>query len=659
MRHTASSFRWLVVVTGFILSALAPERAFAERHVSSVLIVMSDNASPANSVRSALLGQGIPIVNVDARCNGAKPPLATLQTYDVVIAWTNCGLPDSVGWGNVLADYVDGGGHLVLASFSWFGPSIDFDGRIAAPGYSPFDSGGAQFTSSPLGTYDALHPLMSGVFSVTSMLRNNVTVDPGATLVARWADGQPFAAVNDACNIVGINAYPGSNWSGDLMRVFINAVRLECRGEPPAANAGVNQSVNEQQLVALDGSGSSDPDGDALSYSWAQVSGPPVVMSDPTAAKPTFMAPFVVLGGETLTFELTVTANGDTDTDTVSISVVNVNHAPVAAAGDDQSIAEGSLVTLDGQDSFDVDADPISYTWVQISGPAVTLNGANTATPSFTAPLVSVSASARSLVSSTTLVFKLVVDDGFPQDAPAPGYELENVEDIITIDVSNLNNNPVADAGLDKTVSERSEVVLTGKGTDPDGDPLTYSWLQIDGPSVPLTGSDGPTPSLTTPFVGAGGLQLTYQLTVQDEYGGVATDTVVVRVQNANDPPLASAARPTLACIWPPNHGLVQIGIVGVSDANDNATIIIDRVTQDEPTNGLGDGDTAIDAFINRDGTVLLRAERDGTGDGRVYHIHFTASDLEGSASGSVTVCVAQQKNRVAVDGGELFDSTR
>jgi len=327
MRHTASSFRWLVVVTGFILSALAPERAFAERQVSSVLIVMSDNAPTANSVRSALLGQGIPIVNVDARCNGAKPPLATLQTYDVVIAWTNCGLPDSVGWGNVLADYVDGGGHLVLASFSWFGPSIDFDGRIAAPGYSPFDSGGAQFTSSPLGTYDALHPLMSGVFSVTSMLRNNVTVDPGATLVARWADGMPFAAVNDACNIVGINAYPGSSWSGDLMRVFVNAVRLECRGEPPAANAGVDQSANEQQLVTLDGSGSSDPDGDALAYAWTQIGGTHIALYDASTAHPTFTAPFVTIGGETLTFELAATAGGETDTDSVEVVWSNRDEA--------------------------------------------------------------------------------------------------------------------------------------------------------------------------------------------------------------------------------------------------------------------------------------------------------------------------------------------
>jgi hypothetical protein len=328
-------------------------------------------------------------------------------------------------------------------------------------------------------------------------------------------------------------------------------------------------------------------------------------------------------------------------------------------AGDDLSIAEGSLVNLNGADSFDVDSDPISYSWVQISGPTVTLVGADTATPSFTAPFVIASTTARSLVSSTTLVFKLVVDDGFPQDAPAPGYTLENVEDTITIEISNVNNDPLANAGTDKTVSENTLVVLNGSGSDLDNDPLTYTWEQISGPPVALTGTDGPTPSLMTPFVDAGGVELTYQLTVQDGYGGMASDTVVVRVQNANDPPLASAARPTVDCIWPPNHGLVQVGIVGVSDSNDNATITINRVTQDEPTNGLGDGDTAIDAFINRDGTVLLRAERNGKGDGRVYHIHFTASDLEGSASGVVTVCVPHQKNRPAVDGGELYDSTK
>jgi hypothetical protein len=103
----------------------------------------------------------------------------------------------------------------------------------------------------------------------------------------------------------------------------------------------------------------------------------------------------------------------------------------------------------------------------------------------------------------------------------------------------------------------------------------------------------------------------------------------------------------------------VSVGIIGVSDPGENVTITIDRVAQDEPTDGMGDGDTAVDAVINADGTVLLRAERSGDGNGRVYHVHFTASDLDGSASGVVTVCVPDDGRNVAIDGGELYDSTK
>ena len=52
-------------------------------------------------------------------------------------------------------------------------------------------------------------------------------------------------------------------------------------------------------------------------------------------------------------------------------------------------------------------------------------------------------------------------------------------------------------------------------------------------------------------------------------------------------------------------------------------------------------------------------AERSGNGNGRVYHIHFTALDLEESASGAVTVSVPKKKKDIAIDGGELFDSTQ
>ena len=372
-----------------------------------------------------------------------------------------------------------------------------------------------------------------------------------------------------------------------------------------------------------------------------------MTLSDATVSNPAFTAPTVAIGGETLTFQLTVTANGASATDTVNVTVANVNNIPVADAGDNQSIAEGVAAALDGTNSYDGDSDTLSYAWVQVSGPAVTLAGDTTANPTFTAPVAG-SGGASGVVA--TLVFKLFVSDG---------YEATPSEDTVSVDITNINNEPVADAGTNWTMNENSAVMLNAGGSsDPDGDALSYSWTQVGGPVVVLTGGTTATPNLTTPFVGAGGTVLTFQVAVSDLYGGYASDTVVVNVQNANDPPLVSAARPTIACLWAPDHRLVSVGIAGVSDPNNNATITINSVSQDEPTNGQGDGDTSVDAVINADGTVLLRSERSGKGNGRVYHVHFTAADLEGSNSGVVTVCVQHDRKKPAIDGGELFDST-
>jgi cysteine-rich repeat protein len=432
---------------------------------------------------------------------------------------------------------------------------------------------------------------------------------------------------------------------------------LELADSPPIANAGLDQAVNEGQTVTLNGSASNDPDGDALSYGWSQIGGTSVALSALNVSQPTFAAPTVALGGETLTFRLTITANGKNSTDTVSISVVNVNHTPVAEAGADQMISEGAPVTLDGAASFDIDSDAITYTWTQVSGPAVSITGANTAAPIFTAPSVG-SSGAPGVVA--TLVFQLTVSDGFSQDAPPAGYTFANVAATVSVQITNVNNAPAADAGPDNTLNENSAVQLNSNGSsDPDSDALAYSWTQVGGPAVTLSDSTTATPSFTAPFVSPGGADLSFEVTADDGFGGTSKDVVVIHVQNMNDPPMASAARPSVALLWPPNHQLVLVSILGVSDPDNNATITIDKVTQDEPTEGLGDGDTPVDAIINADGTVLLRAERSGKGDGRVYHIHFTASDLEGSSSGVVTVSVPHNKKSVAVDGGGLFNSTQ
>jgi len=240
------------------------------------------------------------------------------------------------------------------------------------------------------------------------------------------------------------------------------------------------------------------------------------------------------------------------------------------------------------------------------------------------------------------------------------GGSVGNFLDDADFGVGVLDTAPDANAGIDQSVNEGQEVTLDASlSSDPEDDPLSYSWMQTVGTSVTLNDNTLESPSFTAPFVSAGGEEITFELTVDDGYGGMHTDQMLVHVQNANDPPNASLAQPTVVCLWPPNHKLVSVGISGVSDPDDNATITINGVTQDEVTNGLGDGDTAVDAIINDDGTVLLRAERSGTGDGRIYHIAFTASDLEGSSSGVVDVCVPHSKKSEAVDGGALYDSTQ
>jgi hypothetical protein len=154
---------------------------------------------------------------------------------------------------------------------------------------------------------------------------------------------------------------------------------------------------------------------------------------------------------------------------------------------------------------------------------------------------------------------------------------------------------------------------------------------------------------------------LLFELTVSDGLGGSATDQVQVLVQNVNDPLACGMARPTSALLWPPNHKLVPVGIVGVTDPdNDTVAITITAVTQDEPVNGLGDGDTSPDAVLGGP-QALLRAERAAGGNGRVYHVHFTATDAHGQAcTGAVAVGVprSMKPGQSPIDDGQLYDST-
>jgi hypothetical protein len=131
-----------------------------------------------------------------------------------------------------------------------------------------------------------------------------------------------------------------------------------------------------------------------------------------------------------------------------------------------------------------------------------------------------------------------------------------------------------------------------------------------------------------------------------------------------NRPPVCSGVRPDRTRLWPPNHSLQVVTLSGATDPDgDPLRLEVTSVTQDEPLNGAGDGDSSPDAKrATAPNQVFLRAERSGNGDGRVYRVSFSVSDGKGgTCTGSVTVGVPrnQAPGGNPVDSGQTFNSFR
>jgi len=292
-------------------------------------------------------------------------------------------------------------------------------------------------------------------------------------------------------------------------------ITLKQSNQAPEAKAGVDQSIDEGTLVTLDGSASTDPDGDPLIYSW--VAPPGITLSSATASKPTFTAP-EVLTNQNYTFSLTVNDGTVNSTvDQVIITVRQVNKAPVANAGIDQSVVEGSIVTLNGSASYDPDNNNISYFWSAPAG--ITLNSATITNPKFTAP---------NLLTDQNYTISLIVNDG----------TVNSIADQVTINVKHINLAPVANAGNNQTLNEGASVTLDGSASsDPENNKLTYLWFAPSGISLSSTTTAKPT--FTAPEVMTD-QNYTFSLTVND--GTInAVAQVIVTVKQVNKAPIANA----------------------------------------------------------------------------------------------------------------------
>jgi len=231
----------------------------------------------------------------------------------------------------------------------------------------------------------------------------------------------------------------------------------------PVANAGFDRSLQIGETGVLDGSASSDLNGDALTYAWsvtARPSGSTATVTDATQA----FARFVPDVAGDYTFGLVVNDGALASAqDTVRFRVVasGLNRAPTADAGIDQNVPLGTVVTLDGSASSDPDGNPITYAWTLDSKPAnstAAFDDATSPRPSLTPD------------QPGTYVASLMVTDSSSAQSVADQV-------VVTVNPVNKNNAPVAVAGPNQNVLVGATVELDGSGSlDADGDLLSYSW---------------------------------------------------------------------------------------------------------------------------------------------------------------------------------------
>jgi hypothetical protein len=313
----------------------------------------------------------------------------------------------------------------------------------------------------------------------------------------------------------------------------------------PVANAGAAQNVTVGKVVTLDGSASSDPNGDSLSFQWALTSRPAgsqAALSSPTSAKPAFTADQVGIYVASL-----IVSDGrlTSPVATVPITAALANSAPVAKAGVAQNVQVGTLVTLDGTTSYDVDGDTLNYRWALVSKPANST--AAIAMPS--SPLVTFRADAVG-----TYVANLVVDDG----------KLSSQSSTITVTAATANVPPVALAGAARNVTTGTLVTLDGSGSsDANGDTLSYQWSLSSKPAgsqAVLSGSTTVNPSFSADLAGV----YVASLVVNDGQLSSSISTIPVTASASNVAPVASAGAAQTVNIG----ALVTLDGSGSSDAN-------------------------------------------------------------------------------------------
>ena len=299
------------------------------------------------------------------------------------------------------------------------------------------------------------------------------------------------ASLSAGTHLIGLTA---SDSSG-LENISTIAITLTVTGNadntPPVANPGTPQSISPGEVVTLDGSLSSDHDGDTISYLWSFESiptGSTATLSDMNIVNPSFTTD---IAGDYIT--KLVVNDGQINSAPVTVKASTFNFAPFAYAGFDQTVFIGTAVSLDGASSSDVEGSALTYQWALDSKPigsTATLTDENTITPSFTPDV------------EGEYDISLTVNDGL----------INSIPDLLTIQAGNVQ--PVANALVIKpdNMTIGSIVIFDGSASlDVNGDTLSYQWTLVSRPTgstSALSSTTTASPTLTIDTVGTYSAQL-------------------------------------------------------------------------------------------------------------------------------------------------------
>ena len=550
LSYSATGLPVYATLTG---NKISIDPGFEDAGTTEVRVTASDGELSASDIFIITVGEtnrAPTLASIsDVAINEGETASITLIGADddagTTLSYSATGLPSyATLTGNIISiePSYEGAGSVtvtVTVSDGELSTSDDFEITVTSINHAPIlafidnvtltegDNIGVTLVGSDIDSSDDLTFIATGLPSFATLSGDLITIEP--------------AVSDEGSYFVSVTVSDGELSASQDFEILVEALNIA-----PIANAGSDNNVQAGNIAVLDGSASSDTNGQLLTFEWVFQSVPSgsVLTSGDIVDSNVSLAGFIPDVEGMFTLILTVSDGEFFSTDSVNIYAYSQNVPPEADAGDDHEALYGEVVFLDASGSTDVDnsSEELDYLWTLV------------ATPSDSDLVESDIQSAGSVVANVypdvigEYVFKVTVSDG--QDSGA---------DQIIVLITEANIAPVASAGDDQITSLGDTAYLIGTSSDPDFGPemLSVEWHFVE---LPLTSSIDDSfilSSLTNNASFVPDMAGEYIMSFQVSDGDLtSSDQMVITVEEAGEAPFAPenvqarAKRGRVTMVW-------------------------------------------------------------------------------------------------------------